>query len=130
MTPRRDGFTLIELLIVIVIIGLLAAFAQSFLWSAKDRALISTLKHDMRVLATQQETYFGSNFRYAPAPTDIGEYVSSPGVVITITYAQADGWAVIATHGSVVGKQCGLFIGNALAADAPPATQQGVIDCD
>jgi prepilin-type N-terminal cleavage/methylation domain-containing protein len=130
MKPRRDGFTLIELMIVLVLIGLLATFAQTFLWRAKDRALMTSVKHDLKVLATQQESYFGSNLRYATVPTDINEFFPSQGVTVTITYAQTDGWAATATHISLLGRQCGLFTGNATATDAPPATQAGVIECN
>lgn len=130
MTPRRAGFTLIELLIVIVIIGLLATFAQTFLWKARDRAIISTMKSDLKVLATQQEIYFAQNLNYATDPTLISDFHPSPGVVITINAAQPDGWAGDATHTSISGVRCGLFIGNASAADAQPATRPGVAECD
>lgn len=130
MRPRRNGFTLIELLIVIVVVGILATIGMNRFWAVKDRAYINSLKHDMRVLAVQQETYFSKNFSYAPNVTDMSEYVVSPGVSVTITAVQQDGWAATATHVSLGARQCGLFTGNVAPSLAPPATSSGVVDCN
>lgn len=126
---RRGGFTLIELLIVIIIVGLLAVLAQPFLWKTKDRALLSAMAQDLRVLATQQELYFSKNLQYANDPVLVGDFQPSTGIVITITYAQTDGWAATAQHSGVPGT-CGIFTGNAQPSDAPPATQPGVATCN
>jgi prepilin-type N-terminal cleavage/methylation domain-containing protein len=127
--PRRNGFTLIELLIVIVIIGLLAVVAMPFLWKTKDRALVASMKQDLKILANHQEIYFSKNLIYADDPALIADFQASTGVTITVNYAQTDGWAAVATHAGVP-SQCGLFMGNALAADAAPATQAGVVECN
>ena len=58
MRRTRRGFTLIELLIVVVIIGILAAFAIPKFQSTKGKANAATLKSDLRNLATAQEAYF------------------------------------------------------------------------
>jgi prepilin-type N-terminal cleavage/methylation domain-containing protein len=129
MAPRRDGFTLIELLIVIVLIGILAVIAQIYLWGAKDRALITAMQHDLKVFATQQEAYFARNFAYAPDAATLSDYTPSAGVDIVVTYANVDGWAATATHVSLASAQCGVFYGNALPGDAPPADQHGVVRC-
>jgi prepilin-type N-terminal cleavage/methylation domain-containing protein len=128
MRPRRYGFTLIELLIVMVIVAILATIGMNRFWSVKDRAYINSLKHDMRVLAVQQETYFSKNFTYASNVTDIADYVVSPGVSIIVTAVQQDGWAATASHVSLGLKQCGLFTGNVAPTMAPPATSSGVVD--
>jgi prepilin-type N-terminal cleavage/methylation domain-containing protein len=130
MKPNRSGFTLIELLIVIVLIGILAVIAQAYLWNAKDRALITNMQHDLKVLATQQEVYFARSLSYADDMIQLTDYTPSTGVQIQITYAQTDGWAATATHTSIAGVQCGVFHGNATAADAPPADRHGVVRCD
>ncbi|MHB1169098.1 MAG: type IV pilin protein, partial [Longimicrobiales bacterium] len=83
---RRHGFTLIELLIVMVIIGILAAIATSFFWDAKDRALLSAMQSDLRVLASLQEEYYPAGMSYSD-DEDALEFSSSSGVAITITYA-------------------------------------------
>ena len=127
--PRRAGFTLIELMIVIVIIGLLAVVAMPFLWKTKDRALIAAMKSDLKNLSNQQEIYFSKNLIYANDAAVIADYQMSTGVSIKVTYAQTDGWAATAAHASVP-QTCGLFTGNATAADAPPATQAGIVECN
>jgi prepilin-type N-terminal cleavage/methylation domain-containing protein len=127
---RRHGFTLIELLIVMIIIGLLATIATSFFWDAKNRAILKTMESDLRSLAAQQELYYSEPLTYAGSLVDLTDFTTSPGVVIDITYADATGWAAQVTHPSHVGHTCGLFVGDAPAADGAPATQPGVITCD
>ncbi len=126
---QRKGFTLIELLTVMVIIALLATIAISVFWDAKDQALVRSMTSDLRNLAAQQESYFPGSFTYAAATTDILEFAESPQVDITITYASHNGWAAQAVHGSYSGT-CGIFVGDAPAANGAPATQPGVITCD
>jgi type IV pilus assembly protein PilE len=127
---RREGFTLIELLIVLVILGLLAAIATSFFWDAKDRAHLAAMQTDLRNLAAQQELYFPQGMSYAGAVTDLSDYEESAGVNITINFADASGWAAQAQHVSYAGHTCGMFIGDAPAADGAPATVPGKITCD
>jgi prepilin-type N-terminal cleavage/methylation domain-containing protein len=127
--PRREGFTLIELLIVIVIIGILAMIAISLFWTVKDRGLQASMQADLKNAAAQQELYYASHNSYAPTAIYLAQYNPSPGVVLTVTYAQPDGWAGIATHVSLPTAQCGLAVNNAPVASAPPATQSGIIAC-
>lgn len=125
---RRQGFTLIELLIVMIIIGILAAIASSFFWDAKDRALLSTMQSDLRTLAALQEEYYPSAMSYTTDFEALG-FRGSPGVDVDITYAANNGWAAQATHGSYDGR-CGVFVGDAPAANGEPASEPGVITCD
>jgi prepilin-type N-terminal cleavage/methylation domain-containing protein len=126
---RRNGFTLIELLIVLVILGVLATFAMTFLWNAKDRALLSSMKSDLKTVATQQEEYFETRYSYAPSLADLGNFAPSPGVVLAITYSAHDGWAGTATHPSAGTGQCGILIGEAPVGSADPADVAGVVRC-
>lgn len=130
MHNERNGFTLIELLIVMVIIGVLATIATSFFWDAKDRAILKSMESDLRNLAAQQELYYPVPMSYAGTLVDLGDFEPSPGVVITINSANALGWAAQATHPSYAGHTCGIFVGDAPAADGAPATAPGVINCD
>jgi hypothetical protein len=86
------------------------------------------MQTDLRNLATEQENYFQRNYTYAGALTDLTDYRISPGVAVTVTYAQQDGWAATVTHVSLGARQCGLFTGS--APPAAPATLVGVIECN
>ena len=64
MTDRK-GFTLIELLIVVVIIGILAAIAIPKFANTKEKAVVASMKSDLRNLVTAQESFFTDNQDYA-----------------------------------------------------------------
>ncbi|MGD8276571.1 MAG: type II secretion system protein [Gemmatimonadota bacterium] len=132
MKPWRRGFTLIELLMVLVIIAILVTIGLNRFWSVKDEGLLSTLRSDLRNLATAQEDYFAANYTYANAAADLDPvgFRPSPGVTININVVQQDGWAGDATHVSLGTRQCGIFTGNAPAAQGAPATVPGVIACN
>jgi prepilin-type N-terminal cleavage/methylation domain-containing protein len=127
-TGRKNGFTLIELMITMVIIGILATFSISVFWRAKDRSLISSMESDLRTVAAKQEEYFDTHLTYAGQDELAAEFSTSPGVVLEVTYADADGWAVLATHSSLASARCGLLIGDAPVGDNP-ATYPGAIKC-
>jgi prepilin-type N-terminal cleavage/methylation domain-containing protein len=126
--PTKGGFTLIELLIVIVIIGILATIASSVFWRTKNRGFEAAMQSDLRTAAVQQEHYFESNAAYAAVSADLADYHTSPGVSLSITHADFDGWAGIATHQSAT-RQCGLLVGAAPAGSAGPASTPGLIEC-
>jgi prepilin-type N-terminal cleavage/methylation domain-containing protein len=129
LLPPREGFTLIELLIVIVIIGILAMIATSLFWGVKDRGLQTSMQSDLRSAATQQELYYAVHNSYAATPANLSDFAPSPGVVLTITYNGADGWAGTTTHPSLAAAQCGLAVNNAPLGSAPPVTAPGVVAC-
>jgi prepilin-type N-terminal cleavage/methylation domain-containing protein len=129
MPKRMNGFTLIELLIAMVLIAILATIGISRFWSVKDKALIGSMQSDLRNFASLQEDYFQKNYNYAPTAATIVDFVPSQGVTLTVTANAIDGWAATAAHASLI-STCGYFTGNATAADAPPATQNGVIGCN
>lgn len=60
--PRaKQGFTIVELLVVIVVIAILAAISVVAYNGIRDRAIESTLKHDVQSAQTQIETYRATN---------------------------------------------------------------------
>ena len=124
----EQGFTLIELLIVVVIIGILAAIAIPKFSATREKAFISTMKSDLKNLASQQEVYFNENFSYAASMVD-AQADASDGVTITINESTGTGWAATATHAGLTTEQCGVYHGGAAAAGGSPATEAGIVTC-
>jgi prepilin-type N-terminal cleavage/methylation domain-containing protein len=127
-SPKPDGFSLMELLITMVIIGILAVIATTVFWRAKDQGLEASMQSDLKSASIQQEHYFERNSRYAASLADLPNLTLSPGVALQITYAEANGWAAIATHNSL-GRRCALLVGAAPNGSAPPADSPGVVEC-
>ena len=126
----QRGFTLIELLIVVVIISILAAIAIPKFASSKEKAYMSRMRGDLRNLATAQEAYQADNlgiYYSGAVPNAALLYNPSQGVVITITVANATGWAATAGYPSTTARTCALF--NGAVAPPAPATVEGVIAC-
>ena len=132
----RKGFTLIELLIVVVIIGILAAIAIPKFSATRERAYISSMKSDLKNLATQQELWYAdpANAYVYAAQADIADpelgFVPSSGVTVTITGGDAFGWGATTVHtGTAV--TCGIFFDSRTPAthSAAPAVSPGVLRC-
>jgi len=128
MRKRTAGFTLIELLIVVVIIGLLAAIAVPKFGSTKEKAYTSTMKSDLRNLATAQESYWNDYSVYygGAIPAAAFLYKPSPSVTVTINAASNGGWSATTVH-TATSVQCALFTGTAAAVS--PATLPGLVAC-
>jgi len=137
---NRKGFTLIELLIVVVIIGILAAIAIPKFANTKEKALVASMKSDLRNLVTAQEAFFSDNQDYAGGGPYIGNgttYVQANGLLgagtlaytpsknntVVLTYVNAAGWRATATNPGVpatsVPSTCGVYVGP--AANSPNA---------
>jgi len=122
--PVPAGFTVIEILIVVVIIGLLATIVIPKFSSSRDKALVTSMKSDLRNLMTQQEGRLADSGSYATSfPTTIWRPttgVTGPTIALT-----TDGWTAFVGHISST-KTCAIFVGTASLA---PATKEGVPTC-
>ena len=125
--PRKQGFTLIELLIVVVIIGILAAIAIPKFANTKGRAFVTTMKSDLRNLATAEEGYYYSNNVYTTDLVAAG-FAGTAGVSITVPEATAAGWSAIATHPQAPVTNCAVFYG--AAAPVGSATKEALVACN
>lgn len=142
---NRKGFTLIELLIVVVIIGILAAIAIPKFSNTKEKAVLASMKSDLRNLVTAQEAFFSDNNTYAagigavqvnaagtPPAGGVVAFVPTQGnVFAALTNVTAAGWTASVTNPAVTGvpNTCGVYTG--VAANTPNAavTQEGAPDC-
>ncbi len=126
MRQSRAGFTLIELLIVVVIIGILAAFAVPKFQNTKGKANAAALKSDLRNMSTAQEAYFYEHGTYTTSVASLN-FDPSPGVTFTFGTATPGGWSAVATHPQAYPITCALFMGG--APPLAPATIEGLIAC-
>src|SRR5690554_4482786 len=72
MKEKDKGFTLIELLVVIIIIGILAAIAIPVFLNQRERAVDTSVRSDLRTIATELETYYVDNQEYPADQTVTG----------------------------------------------------------
>jgi prepilin-type N-terminal cleavage/methylation domain-containing protein len=125
----REGFTLIELLIVVVIIGILAAIAIPKFANTKEKAVVASMKSDLRNLAGAEEAYWVENRTYygGVIPAAALQYNVSPGVSVVMVTATDAGWSARATALPLTTVQCSIFYGT--TPPLPPAIADGTVAC-
>ncbi len=126
---KKSGFTLIELLIVVVIIGILASIAIPKFNASREKSFVSTMKTDLKNLATYQEIHHNDVYSYSTSLSTL-KMEPSNGVTITINEATGAGWAATAVHAGLAAvEHCGIYQGNAAVAGGDPGAAEGVIAC-
>jgi type IV pilus assembly protein PilA len=125
----HQGFTLIELLIVVVIIGILAAIAIPKFANTKQKAVVASMKSDLRNLAGAQEAYWVETRTYygGVIPDPAFQFNPTVGNTITMVNATDAGWSAQATALPITTEQCVIFYG--LAPPIPPATADAAVAC-
>lgn len=105
-----SGFSLIELLIVMIVLAVLAGIVIPRFFSTKERALVGTLRSDLRNLTAAQAAYFDDEKRYAGNLSDLETFFTpSTEVTVAIDSATATGWGATATHASA-GPVCKVAV--------------------
>jgi Tfp pilus assembly protein PilE len=120
--------TFVELLLVFTIIGLLTTIAMPRLKHVKDRALIATMKRDLRTFAMHQESHYYDRASYTDDVSALraGGYSTSPDVTISVNEATILGWSATAEHAQSL-VECYLFVGD--ASPLGVATIEGSLEC-
>ncbi|HEY0969634.1 MAG TPA: prepilin-type N-terminal cleavage/methylation domain-containing protein [Gemmatimonadales bacterium] len=127
MRSTRRGFTLVELLVVVVILGILAAFAIGAVLQSRSRSFGAALHSDLRNLAAAQEGHLAEKGTYATDLTQLPVH-ASPGVTLVVTSGDSVGWGATATHPAAMQPTCAIFHGRPASVPAP-AVAEGVIAC-
>jgi type IV pilus assembly protein PilA len=141
----RRGFTIIELLTVIAILGLLATLAVPRYHVLKERAIIASMKTDLKNLATAQEAFFATHRDYAadagpaevpgPGASGVVLFRPSPGNTVVVTRrdgAGGQGWSATMTNPQVTDPNndvCGIFAGVAAYAPNAAVTTANAPEC-
>ena len=146
---NRKGFTLIELLIVVVIIGILAAIAIPKFANTKEKAVVASMKSDLRNLVTAQEAFFSDNQDYA-AGTYKGDgtvytqkngtggagllaFTPSSNTTVVVTWKSAASWFATSTNPAVpktsVPANCGVWVGDPTISPNAAVKAEGAPAC-
>jgi prepilin-type N-terminal cleavage/methylation domain-containing protein len=124
---RARGFTLIEMMMVVVILGILVTVMIPRFANTKEKALVVTMKSDLKNLAAAEEGYYYENSSYTPTLSLMPTFQPSVGVTVTIDQAGVGGWSATALDVGTV-RQCFLFVGSVPPVGA--ATQEGQVACN
>ena len=118
--PARPGFTLIEVMLVVVIIGVLAAFAVPRFNSTRRNAYVATMRSDLRNLVAAEELFYSDSSRYTDDQSKLNVH---PSANTTVRLATGPGsWTATATHALVTdGLSCAIAVNtpNPLVDSAP-----------
>jgi general secretion pathway protein G len=75
---RMRGFTLIEIMVVVIIIGLLAAFIVPTVMSKVDDAKIAKAKGDIQTLEAALSMYYLDNSKYPTSEQGLQALIQQP----------------------------------------------------
>ena len=75
---RQGGFTLIEVMVVVVILGILAAFVVPNIMGEPDKARILKAKSDIRSIENALDMYRLDNHRYPTTDQGLEALVNEP----------------------------------------------------
>ena len=101
MDEKDQGFTLIELLVVMIIIGILAAIAIPVFLNQRKSAVDSSIKSDLRTVATSIETVFVDKQAYPVVAGGVaGAKVTLTSGTVVTDVAISAGNTIVAVMGT------------------------------
>ena len=75
---RQRGFTLIEIMVVVVILGILAAFVVPNVLQNPEKARAVKARHDLRAIENALDMYYVDNFHYPSTDQGLKALVEEP----------------------------------------------------
>jgi len=114
MTVKDLGFTLIEMMIVLAIVALLAAIAFPSYQEQVAKGRRTDAKNLLMRVASDQERFYSSNFRYTADLTELGYSDANPEdenghySVASVVSGDAQTFALTATA-ALPDTRCGNF---------------------
>ena len=122
---QRSAFSLIELLAVLVAVGVIVGLALPRFQAYRRKAHVAAMVHDLRKLATAEESFWSAVKRYTTDTTAL-DLSLSPGITVTLRSADSTGWSARASRTDDP-TICSIFYGS--APPLPPAAKANVIGC-
>jgi len=95
---RQAGFTLVELLLVLLLVALLASIVGPTVTSGLQKSRESTLKHDLRVMRTALDDFYGDNGRYPATLEELVEKRYIRKVPVDPVTGKLDSWELIQSN--------------------------------
>jgi Tfp pilus assembly protein PilE len=126
----------------VVIIGILAAIAIPKFANTKEKAVLASMKTDLRNIVTAQEGFYFDNNDYAGdittgsqvnLPTGSGKisFQPSAGNTLKITYFNNTSYNAVITNPILIGTitTCGVYVGATSNSPNTAVTQEGAPGC-
>ena len=112
----------------IVILGLLVSITLPRVQGYSKRAMVATMRSDLRSLGLHEESSYYDRATYTDelAVLQAGGFFLSPNVAVVVNEATFLGWSATATHDRTP-TRCYIFVGN--AAPVGTAAIEGSVNC-
>jgi type IV pilus assembly protein PilA len=115
---NRKGFTLVEILVSVVIVGILAAAAIPKFIYTKQKAVLASMRSDLRNMVSAEEAYYSDSKSYAPAigpvqKAGVAAFIPTKNNTMVLSTVTVNGWAAVASNATLKSGviKCGIYVG-------------------